>query len=192
MKDATYTIDHAPRHTVVVRLKGVLTNGCKPFIGDIVSIALQLRYQIIFSLKEVEYLNSDALGAFISAQRYITQAGGKMAIAEIPEQAMKLLTSTMLNTIFNLFDTIESAVESVGVDMSPCCGELLNEVILSTTEVNAIFLQILVQKLGEKTQYLSSNAKKRLFDVVFSQNLPTSQDEESETPYWRAYLQCKQ
>lgn len=65
---------------------------------------------LIVDLKLVSYLNSTALGVFLSANAVFEKNDGKLLLANVTEYLRNIFTITKLTLIFTLYDSIEDAL----------------------------------------------------------------------------------
>lgn len=68
--------------------------------------------KVIIDLDDVNRMNSSGLGILINALTTYRQNGGNLKLAGVSPVVANLLKITKLNTIFESYDTVESAVTS--------------------------------------------------------------------------------
>jgi len=68
---------------------------------------------LIVDLKNVSYLNSTALGVFLSANAVFEKNNGKLLLCNSTAYLDNIFTITKLTLIFNLYKSIEEAVKSL-------------------------------------------------------------------------------
>jgi anti-sigma B factor antagonist len=66
----------------------------------------------IFDFGEVTYLSSSALGMLISLQRRVAQRKGQLKLAGIRDEVMEVFRITKLDTVFDIYNDVNSAVEA--------------------------------------------------------------------------------
>jgi anti-sigma B factor antagonist len=66
----------------------------------------------ILNLKEVAYIDSSGLGALVMAFTALRKAGGAMKLLHLTRRNIELLVLTKLETVFEVFDDEQSAVNS--------------------------------------------------------------------------------
>ena len=69
---------------------------------------------IVLDLSQVIAMSSTGLGILIAAHRAITDHGGSFKLARLSDKVRFILETTRLNTIFEIFDSVDKAVETVG------------------------------------------------------------------------------
>ncbi|UCD65137.1 MAG: STAS domain-containing protein [Candidatus Zixiibacteriota bacterium] len=67
--------------------------------------------QVVVDLGKVETMGSVGLGMLISAFSTVTNAGGRMVLANIT-RIENLIAMTRLNTVFQSYDSLDEAVKS--------------------------------------------------------------------------------
>lgn len=67
---------------------------------------------LVINLHKVNYLNSSGIGAIISAHASYTKNGGTVRLACLTNNIQNLLAVTRLIDIFEVYETVESAIES--------------------------------------------------------------------------------
>ncbi len=68
--------------------------------------------QFIFDFSQVNYLSSSALGMLIGLQRRVVQPGGSLKLSGIREDIMEVFRITKLDTVFDIYRDIPSALEA--------------------------------------------------------------------------------
>ncbi len=82
------------------------------FIGIIDSLLDSGKINFVINLNGLTSINSQGLAIIISAQKKINELGGKLKISEASSFINELFELTKLHTIFEMFDTTESAIDS--------------------------------------------------------------------------------
>lgn len=67
----------------------------------------------IFSLAEMDYLNSTGLNVLIGLLTKVRNSGGELVVCNVPSKINQLLLITKLNTVFKVAQTVEEAAEIV-------------------------------------------------------------------------------
>jgi anti-sigma B factor antagonist len=70
---------------------------------------------VIVDLTKIELMSSVGLGMLISALATVTNAGGRMVLANIT-RIQNLIAVTRLNTVFDSYDSVEQAIKSFNTD----------------------------------------------------------------------------
>jgi anti-sigma B factor antagonist len=73
---------------------------------------------IILLLRDLEYINSRGVGAFLSFFKWIKEVGGVVRLAEVPPNIMELLNLLGLEGLAKVYQTLPKAVENSGVEIS--------------------------------------------------------------------------
>ena len=72
---------------------------------------------IILLLRDLEYINSRGIGAFLSFFKWIKDVGGVVRLAEVPPNIMELLNLLGLEGLAKVYPTLPRAVENSGVEI---------------------------------------------------------------------------
>ena len=67
----------------------------------------------ILDLADLKHINSSGLGVFITLLTKARKKDGEVLLVSPSEGIRKLLLMTKLNAIFQIFDTVEAAMETV-------------------------------------------------------------------------------
>lgn len=65
---------------------------------------------IVVDASNVIAMSSTGLGILIAAHRYITEKGGSFKLAQISQKVRSILEITRLDSIFEVFGTVEEAL----------------------------------------------------------------------------------
>ncbi len=68
--------------------------------------------KVVADLSRVNWMNSSGLGILISALTTIRNSGGDLKLAAITDRIQSLLMITKLLTVFDTYDTVQSAMDS--------------------------------------------------------------------------------
>ncbi|MBZ2176446.1 MAG: STAS domain-containing protein [Acidobacteriota bacterium] len=68
--------------------------------------------QLILNLAEVNYIDSSGLGALVMCFSSARRAGGMMKLVHLSRRTVELIVLTRLETVFEIFDDEQSAVNS--------------------------------------------------------------------------------
>lgn len=63
----------------------------------------------IFHLKDLEYINSKSIGYMTDIYRKISSRGGKLVLAEVPENVLDILDLIGITRVIEIADSLESA-----------------------------------------------------------------------------------
>lgn len=67
---------------------------------------------IVVDLSEVEFVDSSFLGALVTGLKHATAQGGDLRIVGLQPPVRAMFELTRMYRIFDIFDTVEEAVES--------------------------------------------------------------------------------
>ena len=67
---------------------------------------------LILEISGVEYLSSSGIRVFISIMRKVKGKQGKIVLAQVPETIKKILKTVDLEDLFEVYDSIDKALES--------------------------------------------------------------------------------
>ncbi|MBN1541011.1 STAS domain-containing protein [candidate division KSB1 bacterium] len=100
--------------TVVFRLSGKVMGGPDAtLLNETLHRVLEDgKRQIVVDLAGVEWMNSSGLGILISALTTVRNTGGDLKLAGVTERIRSLLTITKLNTVFEIHDSVQAALQS--------------------------------------------------------------------------------
>lgn len=100
--------------TVILELKGKLVGG--PISGRINSTLNNLldqgKKKIVVDLSRVTSLNSSGMGTLISGYTMVKDSGGALKLANVTVKIQSLLSMTRLNQIFEIYNSVDEAVQS--------------------------------------------------------------------------------
>ncbi len=102
--------------TLVLKLKGdLIGDESGPKLIGLVSDALnENATHCVVDLSEVRYISSSGIGVLITILTKMRNAGGEVLLASPSDHVKKLLIITKLNNIFNVFDSLDLAIEHIG------------------------------------------------------------------------------
>ena len=100
----------------VLALAGKLMGG--PEMGEFGERIAELKKtgikRVVLDMGEVEWINSTGLGMIISAYTTLTRDGGGVKLARVGDRVQNLFVITKLVTLFDAYESVESAVTSYG------------------------------------------------------------------------------
>lgn len=99
---------------VILALSGKIMGGPEATeINDLINRLIdEQKTKIVMDLKNVELMNSSGLGILIGAVHLLKNNQGGLRLIHVPDKIKSLLKSTKLNTVFDVFGTLEEAVAS--------------------------------------------------------------------------------
>jgi anti-anti-sigma factor len=98
---------------VVVEVHGKLiggTDNCDAFHNVFKSLLNKGKDKIIIDLSNTPWANSQGIGMLIGAHTSVSNAGGKLVLAHVPDRIKDVLVVAKLGLIFKSFDNEEGAL----------------------------------------------------------------------------------
>ncbi len=113
MKLKSFTLDDGK--VVVLEPKGSLTGGDETdeLKKSVAALMDQGNRKLIIDLGEVEYLNSSAIGALVSAHTSYINRQGKFILCNVNKSITNVFVVTKLSTIFTTAETREDAIYAI-------------------------------------------------------------------------------
>lgn len=113
MKLKSSTIDEG--RVVILEPKGSLVGGDETdeLKKTITSYLDQGNRKLIVDLGDVEYLNSSAIGALVSAHTSYMNRQGKLILCNVNKSITNVFVVTKLSTIFNTSENREEAIYDI-------------------------------------------------------------------------------
>jgi anti-sigma B factor antagonist len=68
--------------------------------------------KVALDLRNVSYVDSTGLGSIVGGYTSLTKQGGTLKLVNPNQRTVELLLMTQLNTLFEVFDKVEDAVDS--------------------------------------------------------------------------------
>lgn len=99
---------------VVIHLEGNVMGGPEAVkVNEEINQLLDdKKEKLIIDLSKVNRMNSSGLGILINALTTFKQNGGELKLANLTDRVKGLLAITKLNTIFETYDNVDSAINS--------------------------------------------------------------------------------
>jgi anti-sigma B factor antagonist len=106
-------LHHEPVHRVtVVTLEGELDMAVLSLLHQVFAeTASATSPHIVIDMRQVDFVDCSALGAFVLACRSTAAVGGRLRIVGARPQPRQLLKMTGLDAVFCLYDDLDSAIE---------------------------------------------------------------------------------
>jgi anti-sigma B factor antagonist len=100
---------------VVLELKGNVMGGedTKDFNELLHKLIDQGKTRIVIDLGDVKFMNSSGLGMLIGGLTTVKKANGQYKLANITDKIESLLIITKLITIFEHYESVDKALESL-------------------------------------------------------------------------------
>ena len=108
----------------VITLSGNLTVNENPgALKDLVSsLAHQGARQVVLSVAALGQMDSSCLGEIVASYTTMTQRGGMLKLAHVGPYLARLLETTKLGTVIEVYATDGDAISSFGVARPPSGG----------------------------------------------------------------------
>lgn len=102
-------------NTLVVKLKGELDHHVAERIRVELDemISSNRSKNLIFDLKELNFMDSSGIGVIIGRYKNINKFGGKVAVVEVSEKVDKIFNLAGLYRIINKFKNLKDALKSL-------------------------------------------------------------------------------
>jgi len=107
-KNNRYAIAHF--NSAVKKLNILVAEKTKKILQEVID---EGHSKLILSLNGITYIDSSGFGAIISIFNYAKNRDAELIICDVSEANMALIKITKLNEVFKIFDTIESAIDSI-------------------------------------------------------------------------------
>lgn len=70
------------------------------------------KYQVVFDLNKLMFIDSSGVGIFLSLLRFLNSRGGELKLAELTQPVKTVLELVSIHKIFEIFKTADEAIES--------------------------------------------------------------------------------
>lgn len=98
----------------VVKISGKIIGA--PDVADINKIFADLsgegKIRVVVDLAEMEMISSSGLGALIASMTSMKKKGGNLKFANVSDNILHVLKITRLDTVFEIFDSVDKALKS--------------------------------------------------------------------------------
>ena len=102
-------------HAVAVRLKGEFFGSIqgKAFRDAVAKLREERKTNIVFDLSQTTLMDSSGIGVLIETAKELRAIDGDLRLAEVETKMRNLFLMTrLLGEVFEIFDTVDDAVES--------------------------------------------------------------------------------
>ncbi len=98
----------------IVRIEGPIKSGDEYDLADKMEkyIKPNMAPKFIVDLKKVPFVNSAALGVFLNIYKHVDNLKGRMVFAGLNADVENLMEITKLSSVFEIFKTVDEALES--------------------------------------------------------------------------------
>ena len=99
---------------IVVALKGEIMGGpdTENFQKRLYAAVKKGNVNVVVDMSQTTWMNSSGLGMLISGLTTLRSSGGDLRLASVSERLRHPLEITKLDSVFQIFDSIQSAVDS--------------------------------------------------------------------------------
>lgn len=109
-----YSIDKQEKYCILSLDEEKLDTTIAPDLkSELVTLSAEGVSNLIIDLSKVKYTDSSGLSALLVGNRVYTEEGGIFVIASPTEHVSKLIKISQLNSVLNILNTIEEAVDAV-------------------------------------------------------------------------------
>jgi anti-sigma B factor antagonist len=108
------SIEQVTREDIVILvLGGRLTfRESDSVFDEIRALGAAGHLKVILDLRHVSYVDSTGLGAIVGGYTSLTKQGGALKLVNPNMRTVELLVMTQLNTLFEVFESLQDAVDS--------------------------------------------------------------------------------
>lgn len=109
-----FKIEKQDHYTLITVLEEKLDTHIAPTLkSELVLISGNGEKNIILDLSNVKYCDSSGLSAILVANRLCRNVNGNFILTGLNDAVERLITISQLDTVLNISDTVEGAVEIV-------------------------------------------------------------------------------
>jgi anti-sigma B factor antagonist len=105
---------HEENDIIILELSGKVMGGTEDvlLVEQMYQFADEGKTKVVIDLSEVEWMSSRGLGICICGATTLRNRGGDLKLARPSEKVAMLLNKTRMFTVFEVFDTVEDAINS--------------------------------------------------------------------------------
>ncbi|MFZ9981606.1 MAG: STAS domain-containing protein [Cyclobacteriaceae bacterium] len=109
-----YTIDKTEKYSLLKLHETKLDSTIAPSLkSELLTLHAEGVKNIILDLEEVKYTDSSGLSALLVGNRILSDDGGIFVLIHLSDHAMKLVKISQLDTVLNILNTPEEAVDAI-------------------------------------------------------------------------------
>jgi len=103
------------RNAHIVHFAGAFDGSMKEPLASLESLiqSAPRRTNVIFDFKQLDYLNSYAIGQLVAWQNHLIKSEGQIIIAALNKNVEDILSILGISNLFKIFPDIDSAVNSL-------------------------------------------------------------------------------
>jgi anti-sigma B factor antagonist len=118
-KNLPFTIheERLAEHRALLYIQGRLDAVTAPALKAHLKRLIQEGYtQLILDFRTVPFIDSSGLAALVSALKLIRESGGALKLACLTRQTRMVFELTLLDRIFEFYDSVDAAIASLKSD----------------------------------------------------------------------------
>lgn len=98
----------------ILRIEGAIKSGDEYDLAERMEkyIKPNVAPKFIVDMKKVPFINSAALGLFLNIYKHVDYLKGRMVFAALNSDVENLMEITKLTSVFEIFKTVDEALES--------------------------------------------------------------------------------
>ena len=109
-----YTIDKQEKYSLLRLHEEKMDSSVAPGLkSELITLHAEGVKNIILDLSDVKYTDSSGLSALLVGNRIFQEEGGIFILASLSEHTMKLIKISQLDSVLNIANTSEEAVDAV-------------------------------------------------------------------------------
>jgi anti-sigma B factor antagonist len=101
----------------VVRAGGEIDSHTVHAFHEVVTKASSLASRVVIDLTQVTFVDSSGLGGLILARKNARERGGSVSLVSPPPMVRRLLGSTRLHDVFDIYDSLAEAIDAPSADL---------------------------------------------------------------------------
>lgn len=112
-----YTIDKQEKYAILTLHEEKLDASVAPKLkSELLTLHAEGIKNIILDLKDVKYTDSSGLSSLLVGNRIVQEEGGIFVLANLSDHTAKLIKISQLDSVLNIFLTVEEAIEAVFIN----------------------------------------------------------------------------
>ncbi|MFQ5549866.1 MAG: STAS domain-containing protein [Gemmatimonadales bacterium] len=107
-----FSVETTPNDVIVVGVAGQLIVGNRHELKQKILDALDSgSRKFVIDFSATEYIDSSGLGVLVTLSKKITESEGEIRLAALNDDLRTLFELTKLDTLFELYDSVEAAAD---------------------------------------------------------------------------------
>lgn len=112
-----YTIDKQEKYAILTLHEEKLDSSVAPNLkAELLTLHAEGIRNIILDLQNVKYTDSSGLSSLLVGNRIVKEEGGIFVLASLSDHTAKLIKISQLDSVLNIFLTVEEAIEAVFIN----------------------------------------------------------------------------